>query len=159
MHSCEGCYYEERSPMEMCNVCTKDADGVLSGWRPKNKTPFGAANSANPASPNGDDLAFQMGRARLEGNGNGEPLKTETETQIIERLRNKNKELEDARDEYAAGCDCLQDKVNQLREELRKANDENNYLRMQLDWNKHENEVMQAKVEMVYLIFGGKNHG
>ena len=42
MYICEDCYYGERPPMEMCNLCTMDKDGRMSCWTPKCKTPIGA---------------------------------------------------------------------------------------------------------------------
>ena len=78
---------------------------------------------------------------------------------MIRYLEKRAKELAVERDECAAECDCLQDKVDRLQEELRKAGEENDYLRKSLDWNRREQELLQAKVEMIYLVFGGRDHG
>lgn len=37
MENCEGCYYEERPPMEACNLCERDQDGDMTGWVPREK--------------------------------------------------------------------------------------------------------------------------
>lgn len=37
MKNCEGCYYEERPPMEACNLCERDQDGDMTGWVPREK--------------------------------------------------------------------------------------------------------------------------
>lgn len=37
MKNCEGCYYEERPPVEACNLCERDQDGNMTGWVPREK--------------------------------------------------------------------------------------------------------------------------
>ena len=149
MYICEDCYYGERPPMEMCNLCTMDKDGRMSCWTPKCKTPIGAV------------LQERQGGDGVSGAGDvdwiEEPMRDPELP--VGHLENRVKELAAERDDYTAGSDCLQERVNQLQEELRKAGEENDYLRKSLEWNRREQEVLEAKVEMIYLVFGGRNHG
>lgn len=154
MYICEDCYYGERPPMEMCNLCTKDEDGRMSCWTPKcNKTSGGDNPSvgcadSSPCTGEPMDAAPTM------------PVDViATRDALIEEQRKTIDKLMKERDDYASGCDCLNEKVNRLQEELRKAGEENDYLRKSLDWNLREKEILEAKVEMIYLIFGGTNHG
>lgn len=162
MTSCDGCYYEDRAPMEMCNCCTKDADGVLTGWRGKG------------AQGGSADLPLSTGEAgtsphRSEARGQAPETVHEDDWMesdperdkdlLIDHLKNRIRVLEKERDEYAAGDDYLQCKIDDLREQMGKLEAENEYLRKSLDWNKREQEVLSGKLEMVYLIFGGGGDG
>lgn len=56
--------------------------------------------------------------------------------------------MPDWESEYHAACELNQKMSYEIR-------DMKNYFECQ----KRENEIMKAKLEMVYLIFGGRNYG
>lgn len=56
--------------------------------------------------------------------------------------------MPDWESEYHAACELNKRMSNEIQ-------DMKNFFEGQ----KRENEIMKAKLEMVYLIFGGRNHG
>lgn len=158
MNSCEGCYYEDRSPMEMCNCCTKDADGVLTGWR-------GKGDPAIVSPSQSASLTATPSRAQAPDAQEGQDddwMASDPERDkdlLIDHLKNRIHVLEKERDDCADGYEYLQCKIDDLQEQMGKLEAENEYLRKTLDWNKREQEVLSGKLEMVYLIFGGGGDG
>ena len=134
MYICEDCYYGERPPMEMCNLCTMDKDGRMSCWTPKCKTPIGAVLQEAGSTSQSDTLSVSPAGRHLS-----------------QRERQGG--------DGAAGDDYLQCRIDDLQEQMGKLEAENEYLRKTLDWNKREQEILSGKLEMVYLIFGGGGDG
>lgn len=188
MYICEDCYYGERPPMEMCNLCTKDEDGRMSCWTPKCKTPIGAVLQEEGSTSQSVTLSVSPAGRHLsqrERQGGAKPSAAVWEAErakepdaqegqednwmasdperdkdlLIDHLKNRIHVLEKERDDCAAGYDYLQCKIDDLREQMGKLEAENEYLRKTLDWNKREQEVLSGKLEMVYLIFGGGGDG
>lgn len=134
MTRCDGCYYEDRPPQEACNLCHRDQDGHLTGYIRRDQMDettlsVSCADSSPTRGRRGDCRA-------------GTELPA-TEVLLRQKVDEMHKEIQ-----------VLQKQCKELQTQLEESRQEADSLRERLNWECRESDVLEAKLEMVHLIFG-----